>query len=160
MIDHDALTDRELAWSQTEFPEIPTRFEADPYHEDGACFSMRLNLIDPPKEPPWRRFRVSQVLIGLCATVAMTAIGGVAITLTAIEQRHTPTKAPTAPSVAPPTSLPAAVLPTGAPPTAVPPARSNRARCRRRPRCPVLRRRPEWRRRSHPRRHRRPRPSR
>ncbi|WP_238305333.1 MULTISPECIES: Hsp70 family protein [Mycobacterium] len=122
VIDHDALTDRELAWSQTEFPEIPTRFEADPYHEDGACFSMRLNLIDPPKEPPWRRFRVSQVLIGLCATVAMTAIGGVAITLTAIEQRHTPTKAPTAPSVAPPTSLPAAVLPTGAPPTAVPPS--------------------------------------
>ncbi|QLL09959.1 Hsp70 family protein [Mycobacterium vicinigordonae] len=122
VIDHDALTDRELAWSQTEFPEVPTRFEADPYHEDGACFSMRLNLIDPPKEPPWRRFRVSQVLIGLCAAVAMTAIGGVAITLTAIEQRHTPTKAPTPPSVAPSASLPGAALPTAVPPTAVPPS--------------------------------------
>ncbi|MGV7518608.1 Hsp70 family protein, partial [Mycobacterium kansasii] len=49
VIDQDALTDRELAWSQTEFPEVPTRFQGDSYNEDGPCFSMRLNIIDPPK---------------------------------------------------------------------------------------------------------------
>ncbi|OBK21030.1 hypothetical protein A5634_11215 [Mycobacterium asiaticum] len=143
VVDQDALTDRELAWSQTEFPEVLTRFEGDTYNEDGACFSMRLNVIDPPKEPPWRRIRVSQLLIGLCAAVAMTAIGGVAITLTAVEQRHTPHRAPIVPSVAPPpaevsmspnaklpslipTSPPAAsALPP--PPSAEPPAPSAAA---------------------------------
>ena len=147
VIDHDAMTDRELAWSQTEFPEVLTRFDRsgggggggdddddcephNPYNDDGACFSMRLNVIDRPKEPPWRRFRLSQVLIGLCAAVAMTAVGGVAITLTAIESRHTPHQAPIVPSVAPlPTSpdakLPAAIPTSPPPPSPLPPPPSE-----------------------------------
>lgn len=114
VIDQDALTDRELAWSQTEFPEVPTRFQGDSYNEDGPCFSMRLNIIDPPKAPK-RRIRVSQLLIGLCAAVAMTAVGGVAITLTAVEQRHTHRPAPVVPSVAPPPLSPSAKLPNPIP---------------------------------------------
>jgi hypothetical protein len=147
VIDHDAMTDRELAWSQTEFPEVLTRFDRgggggggggggddcephNSYNDDGACFSMRLNVIDRPKEPPWRRFRLSQVLIGLCAAVAMTAVGGVAITLTAIESRHTPHQAPIVPSVAPlPTSpdakLPAAIPTSPPPPSPLPPPPSE-----------------------------------
>ncbi|MDT5224515.1 MAG: hypothetical protein QOG19_1922 [Mycobacterium sp.] len=145
VIDHDAMTDRELAWSQTEFPEVLTRFDRgggggggggddcephNSYNDDGACFSMRLNVIDRPKEPPWRRFRLSQVLIGLCAAVAMTAVGGVAITLTAIESRHTPHQAPIVPSVAPlPTSpdakLPAAIPTSPPPPSPMPPPPSE-----------------------------------
>jgi actin-like ATPase involved in cell morphogenesis len=139
VIDHDAMTDRELAWSQTEFPEVLTRFDGggggggephNPFNDDGACFSMRLNLIDRPKEPPWRRFRLSQVLIGLCAAVAMTAVGGVAITLTAIESRHTPHQAPIVPSVAPlPTSpdakLPAAIPTSPLAPSPLPPPPSE-----------------------------------
>ncbi|BBX75272.1 Hsp70 family protein [Mycobacterium shinjukuense] len=100
VIDSDALTDRELAWSQTEFPG-EARLDGDPYSEDGPCWSMRLNVIEPPKAPPWRRFRISQLLIGLSAVVAMTAIGGVAVTLTAGEQRPAPHRAPVVPSVAP-----------------------------------------------------------
>lgn len=114
VIDQDALTDRELAWSQTEFPEVPTRFQGDSYNEDGPCFSMRLNIIDPPK-PMRRRIRVSQLLIGLCAAVAMTAVGGVAITLTAVEQRHTHHPAPIVPTVAPRPVSPSAKLPNPIP---------------------------------------------
>ncbi|MCQ4364443.1 Hsp70 family protein, partial [Mycobacterium gordonae] len=114
VIDQDALTDRELAWSQTEFPEVPTRFQGDSYNEDGPCFSMRLNIIDPPKAPR-RRIRLSQLLIGLCAAVAMTAVGGVAITLTAVEQRHTHRPAPVLPSVAPPPVSPNPKLPSPIP---------------------------------------------
>ncbi|RUP04345.1 MAG: hypothetical protein EKK34_14475 [Mycobacterium sp.] len=114
VIDQDALTDRELAWSQTEFPEVPTPFQGDSYNEDGPCFSMRLNIIDPPKAPK-RRIRVSQLLIGLCAAVAMTAVGGVAITLTAVEQRHTHHPAPIVPTVAPPPVSPSAKLPNPIP---------------------------------------------
>ena len=76
---------------------------------------MRLNVIDRPKEPPRRRFRLSQVLIGLCAAVAMTAVGGVAITLTAIESRHTPHQAPIVPTVAPLPTSPDAKLPVAIP---------------------------------------------
>lgn len=77
VIDHEALTDRELAWSQTDFPsEAPARFEGDSYNEGGPCWSMRLNAVEPPKGPAWRRIRVSQLLIGVSAVVAMTAIGG------------------------------------------------------------------------------------
>ncbi|SON59302.1 Chaperone protein DnaK [Mycobacterium simulans] len=122
VIDQDALTDRELAWSQTDFPsEVPVRFDGDSYSEDGPCWSMRLNVIDPPKEPPWRRFRVSQLLIGFSALVAMTAIGGVAFTLTAVE-RH---PAPVVPSVAPPrpSSMPPRVIvPSPHSPSPIPPA--------------------------------------
>ncbi|GAB7143013.1 Hsp70 family protein [Mycobacterium riyadhense] len=120
VIDQDALTDRELAWSQTDFPgEAPVRFDGDSYNEDGPSWSMRLNVIDPPKEPPWRRFRVSQLLIGISAVVAMTAIGGVAFTLTATE-RH---PAPVVPSVAPPrpSSMPPRVVPSPHSPSPVPP---------------------------------------
>ncbi|OBJ88631.1 Hsp70 family protein [Mycobacterium asiaticum] len=120
VIDQDALTERELAWSQTEFPEVMTRFDGDSYNEDGPCFSMRLNIIDPPKEPPWRRIRISQVLIGLCAAVALTAIGGVAISLTAVEQRHVPHQPAIVPSVAPqPSARPPSLVPTS--PPALPP---------------------------------------
>lgn len=51
VIDHEALTDRELAWSQTDFPsEAPARFEGDSYNEGGPCWSMRLNAVEPPKD--------------------------------------------------------------------------------------------------------------
>jgi hypothetical protein len=114
VIDHDAATDRELAWSQTEWGEVPVRFTGDSYDEDGAGgWSMRLNVIEPPKERPWRRLRLSQLVIGLCALVAMTAIGGVAYTLTGIENRE----APVVPTVAPvPVPPPTSVVPSPVPP--------------------------------------------
>jgi hypothetical protein len=130
VIDQDAMTDRKLAWSQTEFPEVPVRFDGDSYNEEEpACFSMRLNVIESPKEPPWRRrrFRLSQLLIGLCAVVAVTAIGGVAITLTAIERRPAPPPAPIVPTVAPPLPSPSlnSVAPSPVPPPpSAPPAPS------------------------------------
>lgn len=118
VIDQEALTERELAWSQTEFPEMPTRFDAasyaGSYDDDGpAGWSMRLNVIDRPKARPWRRLRLSQLIIGMCAVVAMTAIGGVAYTLTGIENR----RAPVVPSEAPlPAPLPSSVAPSPVPP--------------------------------------------
>ena len=114
VIDHDAMTDRELAWSQTEWGEVPTRFADNSYDEDAAAgWSMRLPVIDPPREPAWRRLRLSQFVIGLSALVAMTAIGGVAYTLTGIENRQAPVVPTVAPLPAPP--------PSSVPPTAVPP---------------------------------------
>ncbi|WP_202378450.1 Hsp70 family protein [Mycobacterium paraintracellulare] len=124
VIDDEALTDRELAWSQTDDPgDLRMRFGGETYDEDGpAGWSMRLNVIDPPRERrPWRRLRISQLIIGMSAVVAMTAVGGVAYTLTGIENRQ----APPAPSVAPPPApsvKPAAPAPAAPPPpTAVPP---------------------------------------
>jgi hypothetical protein len=123
VIDDEALTDRELAWSQTEYPgDLRMRFGGETYDEDGpAGWSMRLNVIEPPRERgPWRRLRFSQLIIGMSAVVAMTAIGGVAYTLTGIENRQ----APPAPSVAPVPAPPAnsvAPRPVAPPPTAVPP---------------------------------------
>nr|WP_240490042.1 Hsp70 family protein [Mycobacterium marseillense] len=123
VIDDEALTDRELAWSQTDDPgDLRMRFGGETYDEDGpAGWSMRLNVIDPPRERrPWRRLRFSQLIIGMSAVVAMTAVGGVAYTLTGIENRQ----APPAPSVAPPVpSVKPAAPPPAAPPppTAVPP---------------------------------------
>nr|WP_085231727.1 Hsp70 family protein [Mycobacterium conspicuum] len=114
VIDHDAMTDRELAWSQTELGEVPVRYADHAYDDDGAAgWSMRLNVIDEPREPAWRRLRLSQFIVGLCALVAMTAIGGVAYTLTGIENRQSPV----VPSVAPRPSPP----PPSAVPTVVPP---------------------------------------
>ncbi len=115
VIDDEAMTDRELAWSQTEYPgDIRVPYTPEAYDEDGqAGWSMRLHVLDPPKERVWRRVRLSQFIIGTCALVAMTAIGGVAYTLTAIENRQ----APPVPSVAPVPVAP----PKSAPPTAVPP---------------------------------------
>ena len=122
VIDDEALTDRELAWSQTEFPgDVRAPFGGETYDEDGPSgWSMRLNVIDPPTERPWRRFRLSQLVIGLSALVAMTAIGGVAYTLTGIEHRQAPPVRSVVPRPAPPVS---SVLPRQAPPppTAVPP---------------------------------------
>lgn len=124
VIDDEALTDRELAWSQTEYPgDLRMRFGGETYDEDGpAGWSMRLNVIQPPRERRrWLRLRFSQLVIGMSAVVAMTAIGGVAYTLTGIENRQ----APPAPSVAPLPAPPAnSVAPRPAappPPTAVPP---------------------------------------
>lgn len=124
VIDDEALTDRELAWSQTEYPgDLRMRFGGETYDEDGpAGWSMRLNVIQPPRERRRRlRLRFSQLVIGMSAVVAMTAIGGVAYTLTGIENRQ----APPAPSVAPLPAPPAnSVAPRPAappPPTAVPP---------------------------------------
>ncbi len=115
VIDDEALTDRELAWSQTEYPgDVPVRFAGDSYNEDGpAGWSMRLNVIEPPKERSWRRVRLSQLIIGLCALVAMTAIGGVAYTLAGIENREAPVVPTVAPLPVPP--------PSSVPPTPVPP---------------------------------------
>ncbi|CAM4373388.1 Heat shock protein 70 [Mycobacterium basiliense] len=120
VIDQDAATDRELAWSQTDFPsEGLPRFDGDSYNEDGPCWSMRLNVVEPPKDPPWRRFRVSQLLIGISAVVAMTAIGGVAFTLTAIERRNTPVVPSVAPLPAPSKSIaPSPVVPSSVRPSA------------------------------------------
>ncbi|KPN50531.1 hypothetical protein AN931_20235 [Mycobacterium intracellulare subsp. chimaera] len=117
VIDDEALTDRELAWSQTDDPgDLRMRFGGETYDEDGpAGWSMRLNVIDPPRERrPWRRLRISQLIIGMSAVVAMTAVGGVAYTLTGIENRQ----APPAPSVAPPSAQP---VPSPAPPPPEPP---------------------------------------
>lgn len=123
VIDDEALTDRELAWSQTDDPgDLRMRFGGETYDEDGpAGWSMRLNVIDPPRERrPWRRLRISQLIIGMSAVVAMTAVGGVAYTLTGIENRQ----APPAPSVAPPPApsvKPAAPAPAAPPPPPPPP---------------------------------------
>lgn len=128
VIDDEALTDRELAWSQTDDPgDLRMRFGGETYDEDGpAGWSMRLNVIDPPRERrPWRRLRISQLIIGMSAVVAMTAVGGVAYTLTGIENRQ----APPPPSVAPP------------PAPSVKPAAPLRPPRRRPPRCPYPRRR-------------------
>ncbi|HVQ84022.1 MAG TPA: Hsp70 family protein, partial [Mycobacterium sp.] len=122
VIDHEAMTDRELAWSQTEYPgDIRVPYSPAAYDEDGAAgWSMRLNLIEPPAERPWRRVRLSQLIVGMCAVVAMTAMGGVAYTLSGIENRQ----APPAPTVAP---IPASISPRAPsplpslPPTPVPP---------------------------------------
>ena len=99
VIDEEALTDRELAWSQTEYPgDIRV-----PYTPDGLRRRRRGRLVDAPEHDrptparAWRRLRLSQLIIGMCALVAMTAIGGVAYTLTGIENHQ----APPAPSVAP-----------------------------------------------------------
>ncbi|WP_202287108.1 Hsp70 family protein [Mycobacterium intracellulare] len=122
VIDDEALTDRELAWSQTDDPgDLRMRFGGETYDEDGpAGWSMRLNVIDPPRERrPWRRLRISQLIIGMSAVVAMTAVGGVAYTLTGIENRQ----APPAPSVAPPPApsvKPAAPAPAAPPPPTAP----------------------------------------
>jgi hypothetical protein len=114
VIDHDAMTDRELAWSQTEWGEVPVLFTDDAYDEDGAAgWTMRLNLIDQPRGRAWRRLRLSQFVIGLCALVAMTAIGGVAYTLTGIENHQAPVVPNIAPLPAPP---PSTVVPTVVPP--------------------------------------------
>nr|WP_231120023.1 DUF3060 domain-containing protein [Mycobacterium colombiense] len=97
VIDDEAMTDRELAWSQTEYPgDLRMRFGGETYDEDGpAGWSMRLNVIEPPRERrPWLRLRFSQLIIGMSAVVAMTAIGGVAYTLTGIENRPAPPPAP------------------------------------------------------------------
>lgn len=123
VIDEEALTDRELAWSQTEYPgDIRVPYTPEAFDEDSnpAGWSMRLNVIDPPRERPWRRLRFSQLVVGMSALVAMTAIGGVAYTLTGIENRQ----APPVPSVAPVPLPPVSTLvpsPVAPPPTAVPP---------------------------------------
>jgi Hsp70 protein len=121
VIDDEALTDRELAWSQTEYPgDVRVRYTPDVYDEDGpAGWSMQLNVIDPPRERPWRRFRLSQLIIGLSALVAMTAIGGVAYTLAGIENREAPVVPSVVPLPAPPPSS-IAPSPVPPPPTAVP----------------------------------------
>ena len=76
VIDDEAMTDRELAWSQTEYPgDVRVPYTPEAYDEDGpAGWSMRLNVIDDaPRARPWRRVRLSQLIIGTCALVAMTA---------------------------------------------------------------------------------------
>lgn len=122
VIDDEALTDRELAWSQTEYPgDVRVRFPEETYDEDGPSgWSMRLNLLDAPRDRPRLRFRLSQLIIGMSALVAMTAIGGVAYTLTGIENRQAPPAPSVAPLPAPPAShlVPRTVAPP--PPTAVP----------------------------------------
>jgi hypothetical protein len=108
VIDHEALTDRELAWSQTEYPgDIRVPYTPAAYDEDGAAgWSMRLNMMEPQPERTWPRLRFSQLIIGMCALVAMTAIGGVAYTLSGLENRQ----APPAPTVVPVPVPPASPL--------------------------------------------------
>ncbi len=119
VIDDEALTDRELAWSQTEDGgAVRVRYSPEIFHEDGPSgWSMRLNLVEPPKERSWRRVRLSQLIIGMCAVVAMMSLGGVAYTLSGIENR----KAPPAPTVAPLPAPPASPLvPSLVPPPPTP----------------------------------------
>jgi Hsp70 protein len=128
VIDGEALTDRELAWSQTEYPgDIRVPYSPAAYDEDGpAGWSMRLNLIETPRERPWRRLRLSQFIIGMCALVAMTAIGGVAYTLSGIENREVPPAPTVTPVPVPPVSslvpspLPPPPTPVPPPPSAIP----------------------------------------
>jgi hypothetical protein len=121
VIDDEALTDRELAWSQTEFPgDIRVPYSPAAFEEDGpAGWSMRLNVIEPPRESSWRRIRLSQLIIGMCAVVAMTAVGGVAYTLTGIENRQAPPAPTVVPLPAPPVSP---LAPSPAPPPPPPSA--------------------------------------
>jgi hypothetical protein len=123
VIDHEALTDRELAWSQTEYPgDVRVPYSPAAYDEDGqAGWSMRLNLIEAPRKRPWRRLRLSQLIIGMCAVVAMTAVGGVAYTLSGIENHQVPPAPTVTPVPAPPVStlVPSPVPPP--PPMPVPP---------------------------------------
>ncbi|OBI83384.1 Hsp70 family protein [Mycobacterium sp. 1245805.9] len=120
VIDDEALTDRELAWSQTEYgPDIRVPYSPTAFDEDGGSgWSMRLNVIEPPKESSWRRLRLSQLVVGMCAVVAMTSIGGVAYTLSGIENHQAP-PAPTVAPLPPVSSLPSRPVPP--PPTPVPP---------------------------------------
>lgn len=116
VIDQEALTDRELAWSQTEYPgdiRVPYTPEAFDEESNPGGWSMRLNVIDAPRGRAWRRVRLSQLVVGMFALVAMTAVGGVAYTLTGIENRQ----APPAPSVAPmPLPPVSSLVPSPAPP--------------------------------------------
>jgi Hsp70 protein len=122
VIDEEALTDRELAWSQTEYPgDIRVPYTPEAFDEDNpAGWSMRLNVIDPPRARARRSVRLSQLVVGMCALTAMTAIGGVAYTLTGIENHQAPAVPSVAPIPLPPVSslVPSPVPP---PPTAVPP---------------------------------------
>lgn len=122
VIDDEALTDRELAWSQTEYgPDIRVPYSPAAFDEEGgAGWSMRLNVIEPPKASSWRRLRFSQLVVGMCAVVAMTSIGGVAYTLSGIENHQAPPAPTVAPLPAPPvSSLPQRPVPP--PPTPLPP---------------------------------------
>ncbi|WP_025736537.1 Hsp70 family protein [Mycobacterium genavense] len=121
VIGEEALTDRELAWSQTEYPgDIRVPYTPEAFDEDNnpSGWSMRLNVIDLPRERAWRRVRLSQLVVGMFALVAMTAIGGVAYTLTGIENRQAPPLPSVAPVPLPPVST---LVPSPVPPTAVPP---------------------------------------
>ena len=130
VIDADAMTDRELAWSQTEFPgEASSRLGLDIYNDedDGPSpWSMRLNLIEPPPKARRLRLRLSQMVIGLCSVVAVTAIGGVAYTLTGIENREAPVVPNIAPLPVPPSSI--APSPVSPPPSAAPSPRNPQHR--------------------------------
>jgi Hsp70 protein len=121
VIDDEALTDRELAWSQTEYgADVRVPYSPAACDEDGAAgWSMRLNLIEAPKGSSWRRVRLSQLIIGMCAVVAMTSIGGVAYTLAGIENHQAPPAPTVAPVPAPPVSS-LAPRPVPPPPTQVP----------------------------------------
>jgi hypothetical protein len=120
VIDGEALTDRELAWSQTEYPgDIRVPYSPAAYDEDGpAGWSMRLNLIETPRKRPWRRLRLSQFIIGMCALIAMTAIGGVAYTLSGIENHQVPPAPTVTPVPVPPVS---SLVPSPTPPPVPPP---------------------------------------
>ena len=122
VIDDEALTDRELAWSQTEDGgAVRVRYSPEIFHEDGPSgWSMRLNVVDLPNDRSWPRLRLSQFIIGVCAVVAMASLGGVAYTLSGIENRHSPPARTVAPLPAPPAS-PHVASPVPAPPTPVPP---------------------------------------
>jgi hypothetical protein len=120
VIDDEALTDRELAWSQTEYgADLRVPYTPAAFDEDGAAgWSMRLNVIDEPKANSWRRVRLTQLVVGMCAVVAMTSIGGVAYTLSGIENHQVPPAPTVTPLPAPPVS---SLAPRPVPPTPVPP---------------------------------------
>jgi len=128
VMDDEALTDRELAWSQTEDGgAVRVRYSPEIFNEDGPSgWSMRLSLIEPPRKRPWHRVSLSRLVIGMCAVVAITSLGGVAYTLSGIENHPSP-PAPTfsplpAPSPMPPPATPVPPPPSPEPiPSAAPP---------------------------------------
>ncbi|EUA16001.1 hypothetical protein I553_0976 [Mycobacterium xenopi 4042] len=105
----DDATPRQLAWSEaddTGNEPVPFTGSFYRFYDDDARAtpSQLLPTIKPPVERP-RRYRLPQLLVGLAGLVSMTAIGGVALSLTSTTERHVPPAPTSTTTVAPPPAL-------------------------------------------------------